>query len=82
MICQELAQIGRFGDFQDNSPTLVATINASLNFFEVAQITSDALSGNRCLRITLRDQPETTSIPLTSSLMEPLSYPIFTKTIH
>lgn len=76
-LCQELAQIGRYGNFHDNSPTMVATIHASLNFFEVAQITSDALSGNRCLRITLKGQAGTTSIPLTSSLMEPLSYPIF-----
>ena len=65
-LCQELHEIGDFT--QSTSPN----VN-----FEVAHITSDAVTGNRCLRIALKHRPGTTTVSLTDGLMEPLSYPIF-----
>jgi hypothetical protein len=76
-LCQELRDIGYFCETASTSPNLIAEINASMTYFEVAHITSDSLTGNRCLRIALKNRPGTTTISLTDGLMEPLSYPIF-----
>lgn len=76
-LCQELRSIGYYTETESTSPNIVATINASLKYFEVAHITSDSVSGNRCLRVELKHQRGTTTIKLTDGLMEPLCYPIF-----
>lgn len=75
-LCQELQVIGH-GVQSRNSTNLVAEINASINYFEVAQITSNFATGNRCLRVKLSGLNQSSVIPITSKFLEPLSYPLF-----
>jgi hypothetical protein len=75
-LCQELLQIGQHVIFAERSRHLIADINASITYFEVAQITDDAVSGNRILRIQLKDATSTSNIHLTSGFLEPISYPL------
>jgi len=60
-LCQELLQIGQHVNNAERSRHLTADINASITYFEVAQITDDAVSGNRILRIQLKDATSTSN---------------------
>ena len=76
-LCQELQQIGEHAHAAENTRTLLADINQSITYFEVALIKDDSATGNRCLRVKLRGATETSNIQLTSGFLEPVSYPIF-----
>ena len=75
-LCQELEQIGRHV-VTTTDRNLLADINASMTYFEVAQITDDSPTGNRCIRIKLRGSASTSTIQMTSGFLEPVSYPLF-----
>jgi len=62
--------------YENNVPLLIATINASVTFFEVAQITSDTETRNRIITYTLKHNNQQQAIPITDKLLEPLCYPL------
>lgn len=76
-LCQELEQIGAHVVANENTRNLMADINSSITYFEVASIVDDSVSANRIIRIKLKDATYTSTIPLISGFLEPISYPIF-----
>ena len=59
---------------------LVATLNNNAAYLEVASITNANASGNKIIRFQLKNKPHTSTIDMTSEMLEPLCYPLlFTK---
>jgi len=79
-ICQECEQIGHFAnDYMQTSSTVnaYATINETTSYMDVAQITSDNVTGNRIITFQRKGSHHTTSIDCTDSMWEPFIYPLF-----
>jgi len=78
-ICQECEQIGHYAnDYMGSSNTVnsYATINESTSYLDVAQITSDAVTGNRIITYQRKGERYTKSIECTDSMWEPFIYPL------
>jgi len=78
-ICQECEQIGHFAQEYMQSNTTVnalATINEATSYLDVAQITSDNVTGNRIITFQRKGQRYASSIDCTDSMWEPFIYPL------
>ena len=79
IICQECEQIGYYAkDYVHNEETrdLIATINERTSFLDVAQITSDAATGNRIITFLRKGSRKTKSIKPPDKMWEPFLYPL------
>jgi len=61
----------------DSTVNAHASINEVTSFLDVAQITSDNVSGNRIITFQRKGTRQTTSIDCTDSMWEPFIYPLF-----
>ena len=78
-ICRECEQIGYYAkDYMSSSSTInvIATINETTSYLDVAQITSDAVTGNRIITFQRKGMHCTSTIDCTDSMWEPFSYPL------
>ena len=78
-ICQECEQIGYFAkDYMDVNSTIdtFATINEATSYLDVAQITSDDVTGNRIITFQRKGQRKATSLSCTDKMWEPFIYPL------
>ena len=80
IICQECEQIGYYAqDYVHNEGTrdFIASINERTSFLDVAQITSDAATGNRIITYLRKGTPRAKSIKPPDKMWEPFLYPLF-----
>ena len=78
-ICQECEQIGYFAkDYMHTDSTIntFATINETTSYLDVAQITSDAVTGNRIITFQRKGERSATSLSCTDKMWEPFIYPL------
>ena len=78
-ICRDCEQIGMYAnDYMQSETTVnvIATINEATSYLDVAQITSDSVSGNRIITFQRKGERHTTTIDCTDSMWEPFSYPL------
>ena len=78
-ICQECEQIGHFAEEYMESNTTIdayATINEATSYLDVAQITSDAATGNRIITFHRKGSKSASSIDCTDKMWEPFVYPL------
>ena len=78
-ICQECEQIGHFAEEYMESNTTIdayATINEATSYLDVAQITSDAATGNRIITFHRKGSRSASSIDCTDKMWEPFVYPL------
>jgi len=78
-ICQECEQIGHFANrYMESSSTAnaYAIINEKTSYLDVAQITSDVVTGNRIITFQRKGERYTRSIDCTDSMWEPFIYPL------
>lgn len=79
-LVQECEQIGEFASKsmvnEGNIRELMVSINQKTSHFDIAAVTSLNCTGNRILKYQLKGQLESSSIPVTHELLEPLCYPI------
>jgi len=79
-ICQECEQIGTYAkDYMGSSSTVdaYATINESTSYLDVAQITSDVVTGNRIITFQRKGERRASSLSCTDKMWEPFIYPLF-----
>jgi hypothetical protein len=80
-LVQECEQIGEFATRsmvnEGHVRELMVSINQKTSHFDIAAVTSLHCPGNRILKYQLKGQAESSSIPVTHALLEPLCYPIF-----
>jgi hypothetical protein len=80
-LVQECEQIGEFATRsmvnEGHVRELMVSINQKTSHFDIAAVTSLHCTGNRILKYQLKGQAESSSIPVTHELLEPLCYPIF-----
>lgn len=80
-LVQELQQIGLLAEDVDPSDNrditeLVVHMNTQTSAFDVVAITADTTTGERILTFQLKSEPKAQSISSTSSLLEPICYPL------
>jgi len=78
-ICQECEQIGHFAnEYMDsnNTANAYAIINENTSYLDVAQITSDNVTGNRIITFQRKGERYTKSIDCTDCMWEPFIYPM------
>jgi hypothetical protein len=79
-LIQECEQIGIFASnsmlTDGHCRELMVTINQKTSHFDIAAVTSLQCTGNRILKYQLKECPESSTIPITHELLEPLCYPL------
>jgi len=78
-ICQECEQIGHYAEDYMNSestPDAFATINENTSYLDVAQVTSDAATGNRIITFQRKGEWRARSLECTDMMWEPFLYPL------
>ena len=79
-ICQECEQIGHFArENVQNAGTrdVIATINETTSYLDVAQITGDSVTGNRIITFLRKNENSASSIEPPDRMWEPFLYPLF-----
>jgi len=79
VICQECEQIGYYArDYMNSNSTqdAFATINEATSYLDVAQITSDTVTGNRIITFHRKGDLIASSLQCTDKMWEPFVYPL------
>ena len=79
-ICQECEQIGHFANDNVLNPAtrdVIATINETTSYLDVAQITGDSVTGNRVITFLRKNENSASSIEPPDRMWEPFLYPLF-----
>jgi len=78
-ICQECEQIGSYAmEYMGSSTTMdaFAIINESTSYLDVAQITSDVVTGNRIITFQRKGERRASSLNCTAKMWAPFIYPL------